>query len=50
MNNEIEHSDDDVQAFQEPNTKLVKEPAEGLLQEPNTREPNTKLVETEEES
>lgn len=43
MNNELEHDDDDVEAYREPNTKLVTEPETEIAREPNTREPNTKL-------
>lgn len=43
MNDELEHDDDDVEAYREPNTKLVKEPETEVAREPNTREPNTKL-------
>ena len=45
MNNELEHDDDDVEAYNEQEEKLVREPNTGIAREPNTREPNTKIAE-----
>jgi len=49
MNNELEHDDDDVEAYREPNTKLVPEPSAGIAREPNTREPNTNAVDSDDD-
>lgn len=49
MSNELEPDDDDVEAYREPNTKLVQEPNTGVVREPNTREPNTKSIESDDE-
>ena len=49
MNNELEHDDDDLQEEREPNTNLVREPNTGIAREPNTREPNTRIEETDDD-
>lgn len=49
MNNELEHDDDDLKEDREPNTKLVREPNTEFAREPNTREPNTRLSDTEDD-
>jgi len=49
MNNELEHDDDDLQEDREPNTNLVREPNTGIAREPNTREPNTRIEESDDD-
>lgn len=50
MNNELEHDDDDLQENREPNTNLVREPNTGIAREPNTREPNTGLKDSDDDT
>ena len=50
MNNELEHDDDDLEENREPNTKLVREPNTGIAREPNTREPNTGIAASDDET
>ena len=50
MNNELEHDDDDLEENREPNTKLVREPNTGIAREPNTREPNTGISDSDDET
>jgi len=50
MNNELKHDDDDVKDGREPNTELVREPNTSIAREPNTREPNTRMNDTDGET